>query len=402
MDSNKKQNVYKVMMLVVLVAVITFILTTVLMYQYVGGNIKYINVAANDGGISTTLASFKKIIDEKFLGEVDQQKVIDETIKGYIKGLGDPYSEYMTQEEMEEFDTQVTGNFVGIGVYLTIDTQKNAVIIIAPIEGSPAKEAGILTGDIITKVNDVAYTGEQLTEASNAIKGEEGSKVKIEILRDDKTLTFELTRKNIKLNHVTTQVMENDIGYIKFNSFDEGSSTEFEEKLKELKSKNIKSLIIDIRSNGGGIVEEATNIADLFVDKDSTLLITTDKNNKEEITKAKTDPIINVPIIILTNKGTASASEILAGALKDNKKATIVGENTYGKGVIQESLKLRDGSGLKITTNEYYTPDRNKINKVGIKPDIEVSLDEAVKDKSSITTQEDNQLQRALQEAKNK
>lgn len=399
MEVNKKQSIYKVAMLVILVMVLTFIVTTILMYQYMGGTVKYVNVSASDGGISSTLASFKKIIDQKFLGEINDKTMLEETVKGYIKGLDDPYSEYFTKEEMEEFNTEVMGNFVGIGVYLTKDIERNAVIVIAPIEGSPAKEAGIQTGDIISKVNGMAYTGEQLSEASDVIKGEEGTKVTLEIIRNGKELNFEITRKTVKLNHVTSNVLESNIGYIKFNSFDEGSSVEFEEKLQELKKQNVKSLIIDIRNNGGGIVEEATNIADLFVPKGATLLITTDKNNKEEITKAKRDAIIDVPCYILTNKGTASASEILAGALKDNGKATIIGENTYGKGVIQELLKLKDGSGLKITTNEYFTPNKNKINKVGIKPDIEVVLDETVKDKTDITPKEDNQLQRAILEA---
>lgn len=398
MDSKKKQSIYKVVMLVVLVAVITFIITTIFMYRYIGENIKYIPLSSNDGGIATVLASFRKIVDEKYLGEMDQKEILDQTIKGYIKGLGDPYSEYMTKEEMEEFDTEVMGNFVGIGVYLTKDIERNVVFIIAPIEGSPAQDAGIQTGDIITKIDDTSYTGEQLNEASNKIKGEEGTKVKLQILRDGKLLDFEITRKNVKINHVTTKVLQNKIGYIKFNSFDEGCSIEFEEKLKELNKQDIKSLIIDIRNNGGGIVEEAINIADLFVEKNATLLITTDKKNKEEITKAKKDPIMNIPIVLLTNKGTASASEILAGALKDNNKAKIIGETSYGKGVIQELLKLRDGSGLKITTNEYFTPNKNKINKVGIKPDIEVKLDESIENEANIEESRDNQLQKAIEE----
>ena len=397
MDSEKRQKIYKVIMLIVIVAVITFIATTLLMYKYVGENVKYVTLSAKDGGISNTLASYRKIIDQKFLGEVDENKLMQETIRGYIKGLDAPYTEYMTKEEMEEFTSDVMGNFTGIGIYLTKDIQKNVVLVISPIKDTPAHKAGILPGDIITKVDGVSYTGEQLTEASNKIRGEIGTKVKIEVLRDNKTLTFEVTRENIKVNHVEAKVLENNIGYIKFNSFDEGCSKEFKEKLEELKSQNVTSLIVDIRNNGGGLVDEALKIADYIVDKDSTLLITVDKNQKEEITKSKENPMISVPVIVLMNGNSASASEILAGALKDNKKATIVGEKSYGKGVIQELLTLIDGSGLKITTNEYFTPNRNKINEVGIIPDVEVVLEESLKEKLEIEEKEDNQLQKAIE-----
>lgn len=402
MREQKRGNVYKIIMLVVLVAVITFIATTLFMYKYVGENVKYVQVSSGDKGISNTIASFRKIIDQKFLGEIDEQKILNETIKGYIKGLNDPYTEYMTKEEMEEFSQDVMGNFTGIGIYLTKDVEKNAVIVISPIKDTPAHKAGILPGDIITKVDGVSYTGEELTEASNKIKGEIGTSVKLEILRDGKTMEFEVTREHIKINHVESKVLENNIGYIEFNSFDEGCSKEFKEKLEELKGKNITALVIDIRNNGGGLVTEALDIADFIVEKDATLLITTDKKGKEEITKAKNDPMINMPVVLLTNSSSASASEILAGALKDNGKATIVGEKTYGKGVIQELLTLTDGSGLKITTNEYFTPNRNKINKVGITPDIEVKLDEKVQGQLVIEGKDDTQLQKAIEILKQK
>lgn len=402
MRDQKRGNVYKIIMLVVLVAVITFIATTLFMYKYVGENVKYVQVSSGDKGISNTLASFRKIIDQKFLGEIDEQKILNETIKGYIKGLNDPYTEYMTKEEMEEFSQDVMGNFTGIGIYLTKDTEKNAVIVISPIKDTPAHKAGILPGDIITKIDGVSYTGEQLNEASNKIKGEIGTSVKLEILRDGKTMKFEVKRENIKINHVESKVLENNIGYIEFNSFDEGCSEEFKQKLEELKEKNITSLIIDIRNNGGGLVTEALDIADFIVEKDATLLITTDKKQKEEVTKAKNDPIINIPVVLLTNSSSASASEILAGALKDNNKATIVGEKTYGKGVIQELLTLTDGSGLKITTNEYYTPNRNKINKVGITPDVEVKLDEKLEGQLVLEEKDDTQLQKAIEILKQK
>ena len=397
MEYQKRKNIYKVVMLVVLVAVITFITTTLFMYKYIGGNVKYVQVSSENSKISSALTSIRKIIDKKFLGEIDEEKILNETIKGYVKGLDDPYTEYMTKEEMEEFNTDIMGNFTGIGIYLTNDVERNVIVIISPIKDSPAYKAGILPGDIITKVDGVSYTGEQLTEASNKIKGEIGTKVKLEILRNDETIELEITREHIKINHVESKILNNNIGYIEFNSFDDGCSDEFKEKVEELKSKNITSLIIDIRNNGGGLVDEAIKIADYIVEKDATLLITKDKIGEEEITKAEIDQIIDVPIVVLTNRSSASASEILAGALKDNGKATIVGEKTYGKGVIQELLTLTDGSGLKITTSEYYTPNRNKINEVGITPDVEVKLDEEIEDELTIEESKDNQLQKAIE-----
>lgn len=398
MEYNKRQKIYKIIMLIVLVAVITFISTSVFLYKYVDQNVKYVPVSYNDNGISSSLASIRKIIDQKFLGEIDESKILSETIKGYVNGLDDPYTEYMTKQEMQDFNSNVMGNYTGIGIYLTKDTERNVVVVISPIKDTPAYKAGILPGDIITKIDDESYTGEQLTEASNKIKGLAGTTVKLQILRDNEIKEIEVKREHIKINHVESKVIKNtNIGYIEFNSFDEGCAEEFKAKLVELKQNNIKSLIIDIRNNGGGLVDEALEIADFIIDKDSTLLITIDKNEKEETTKAKNEPIINMPIVVLTNGSTASASEILAGALKDNDKATIVGEKTYGKGVIQELLTLSDGSGLKITTNEYYTPNRSKINKVGITPDVLVELDKSVAGQLEIEEAKDNQLQKAIE-----
>jgi carboxyl-terminal processing protease len=384
-------------MLVIIVATITFVTTTMLMYQYMGNKVQYITVSSRDDTIATTLASFRKIIDQKFLGDVDEEKLLESTIKGYINGLDDPYTEYMTKEEMEEFTADVMGNFTGIGIYLTKNTETNEIVVISPIKDTPAYNAGILSGDVITKVDGVSYTGDELTEATNKIKGEVGTTVSLEIKRNDTTLNLEITRENIKINHVEGKVLENNIGYIEFNTFDEGCADEFKEQLETLQSQNITSLIIDIRNNGGGLVDEALQIADYIVDKGNVLLITTDKNDNEEITKAEIDPIIDMPIVLLINESSASASEILAGALKDNGKVTIVGETSYGKGVIQELLTLTDGSGLKITTNEYYTPNRNKINGIGITPDIEVELSDEAKEQLVLDEKDDTQLQKAIE-----
>ena len=244
------------------------------------------------------------------------------------------------------------------------------------MKAAPALEAGIQAGDVIEKVNDVAYTGDQLDDAIKILKGEEGTDVKVTVLRDGKEIDLTVTRRKITVEHVDSQMLENNIAYIQVDSFDSGVAEDFKKQITELKNGGAKGIIIDLRSNGGGIVDEAIGIADLFLKENETILITKGKDEKEETTVSKNKPIIqDIPLVVLVNEGTASASEILAGALKDKyPNTTVVGKTTYGKGVIQTLYNLTDGSGLKITTEEYFTPNHNKINKEGIKPDVEVNL----------------------------
>ena len=348
--------------------------------------------------IETKLGIVQANIDADYLGEIDENKILESTVKGYVAGLEDEYSEYFTKEELEEYKSNnIEGAYVGIGVYIIQDVENNAIRVIAPISESPAEEAGIRPGDYIVKIDGEEVTGEDIEEASNKMKGEEGSKVKLQILRGEETIDLEVERKNVKVNHVESEIYEDKIGYLKIASFDENCSVEFEEKLEELQSKNIESLIIDLRNNGGGIVDEALSIADLFTDKDATLLITKDKDGNEEVRKSTPDKQLDLPVIVLTNENTASASELLVGVLKDYNIATSVGTVTFGKGVIQELLTLPDESGLKITTNEYYTPNGNKINKIGIEPDEKVELPDEYKNVLSVPKDKDTQLNKAIE-----
>ena len=403
MEDKKKFKVYKIVMLLVLAVFITFLITSIGMYQYFSnkktGNQLVIS-SENNGEIASEISKYRRIIDQYFLGEVDEEKLKEGAIKGYIEGLDDPYTEYISKEDMEDYMADAMGNFVGIGIYMVQDTNTNRIMVLSPIKGSPAEKTGILPGDLIISVDGVEYTGEDMTVASSKIKGEEGTTVKIEILRGTETKTFELKRENIKVNPVEGKVLQDNIGYIEFSSFDEDTAEEFKSKFEELQKQGIKSLIIDLRNNGGGIVDEALEIADYVLEKDDIILYEVDKNNKEEVEKSKNDPIINIPIIILTNENTASSSEILAGALKDHGKAKIVGTKTYGKGVIQQLLTLPDGSGLKITSEEYLTPNRTKINEIGIEPDEKVELPETVKNVLSVEEKDDTQLQKAIEMAK--
>lgn len=399
MENRNTQRIYKMIMLVLIVIIVTSLVTAFTTYQYLSNNgISYSKVNTTSlEGLEYTLSQFRSELEKKYIGEINDEELIEGAVKGYVDALGDPYTTYYTKKEMKTIMEETNGNFVGIGVYMTKDLEKNAILIIKPIENSPAEKAGILPGDLITKVDDVEYTGDKLEEASNKIRGEEGTKVKLEIYRNGETKTFELTRTKVVVSHVTTKVLNNDIGYIAISDFEGECASEFETKYKQLEKQGIKKLIIDIRNNGGGIVDEALKIANMLVDKDSTLLITKDKSDKEEITKATEKPIINMPTVVLVNGYSASASEILAGALKDNGKATLVGTKTYGKGIIQELHQLSDGSGLKITVSEYYTPNHNAIHKIGITPDVEIDLSEDVKHQTTIQEKDDNQLQKAIE-----
>lgn len=389
-DYSKSIFIKSIILTILLTTVIVSMITTIIMNK--GEQTSLLN------RIDSKLSSIEQIVDKDYLGEIDENKIFDETIKGYVDGLDDEYSQYFTKEELEKYKTDnIEGQFVGIGVYIIQDTEKNAIRVLAPIKGSPAEKAGILAGDYIVKVEGQSYTGEQITEATNKMKGKEGTKVQIQIIREDETLDVEVERANVRVNPVEADIYEGNIGYLKISSFDQGSASEVTKKVEELKAHNIKSLIIDLRNNGGGIVDEAIEIADLFTSKDSTLLITKDKHDNESVSKAKRDKAIELPIIVLTNENTASASEILAGALKDNNVAKIVGTTTFGKGVIQELLTMKDGTGLKLTTNEYYTPNRNKINKVGIEPDEKVELPEEYRNILSVPKEVDTQLNKAIE-----
>lgn len=397
MEENKKQKIYKIIMLIFVTALVTALITSVVVYNYaINGNSMKITSSSTATDLEKSISKFKKIIDEYYLGDVDEEKLKEGALKGYIEAIGDEYTEYYTKEEMDSFEEDTLGNFTGIGIYMVKDTENNVIKVLTPIDGTPAYNAGIQPGDIISKVDGVEYTGEQMTEAANKIKGEVGTTVKLGIIRGTESLELEIKRENIKINHVESKTLDNNIGYLKLSTFDEGCADEFKQKYDELNAnKNIKALVVDLRNNGGGLVEEALNIADYFTDKDSKLLITVDKKEKEEIRKAKQSKYINVPVVVLINENTASASEILAGALRDNGIAKIVGTKSYGKGVIQEVLTLQDGTGIKITTNEYFTPNKTKINKVGIEPDETVNLPETVKNVLTVEEKDDTQLQKA-------
>ena len=399
MKTSRAERIYRVVMLIIITALISSIITAVVVNERITSSSSIKNIAEGDGttGIETTLAAIRTILEEEYIGELDDERMLEMAVKGYVAGVGDEYTAYYTPEEMnQEYDTAM-GNYVGIGIYMIVNYEEGTITIVEAMENSPALEAGLQENDLITKVDGEEVTVDNVSEISDKIKGEEGTSVKLEIKRGEEEFEVEIERRRIEVSHIESRMLDGNIAYIQVLDFDGGVAKEFKENYEQLKSEGATSLIIDIRSNGGGVVDEAIDMLEMICDNGSTLLIETDKDGKETIIKSEAEPIIDIPIVVLVNGSSASASEIFAGALKDHNKATIIGTQTYGKGVIQTLMRLSDGSGLKTTTEEYCTPNRNKINKVGIEPNIVVELPADIEE---LTDENDTQLQRAIEELK--
>lgn len=409
---NKKNTIYKNIMLIILTAFITFFITAYSMYTYFLNNINLENLdnseekslstiinTSQNSKLEQYLKKVKSTIDKYYLwnDKIDEEKLETGAVEGYVAALGDEYTEYIPADEMKEFTEEITGNFVGIGIYMVADEKSDRVVVYYPIPNTPAEKAGIKAGDLIVSVNGVEYTAKDLDTIADYIKGEEGTTVNLVVERDGKRLPFEITRAKVNTNPITIKVLDNNIGYLKLPSFDQGTADDFKEKVKELQGNGAKSLIIDLRNNGGGIVNEATDIADYLLDKGKTIISTSNNKDKKEVTYSKNDPIFDIPVVVLVNGNSASASEILVCSLQDNERATIVGTTTFGKGIIQTLLSLTDGSGLKITTDEYYTPKGTTIHKVGITPNEVVELPDDVKSIYAVEEDKDTQLQKAVE-----
>lgn len=415
MEEKKKNSFFKNFMLVIITALITCILTTIVVYNatisprtiksnnIIGNIVNGIAISFGENkeevSLENKISDIKKKLEETYIGDIDEKKMVDGALKGYVSALGDEYTEYLTEDDVTSILEDVNGSYVGVGLYIAQNTAKNEILVVGVIEDSPANKAGILVGDVVKKVDDVEYTGEQLTQASNKMKGNEGTNVKITVNRNNEEINFDIKRETIKFKCVTSEKLENNIGYIKISSFDGGCAEDFEKAYNELKNQGIQSLVIDLRNNGGGLVDESLKIAEMIVPKGSKMLITKDKDENEKVSISKKDPIItNTPIAILVNGYTASASEILTAAVKENTDAKVIGTQTYGKGIIQGIFLFNDQkTGMKITIQEYYTPNHNKLHKIGIKPDIELELPDEWKGHLTVERQSDNQLNKAIE-----
>lgn len=393
-DENRKyQGKVKIIIAIVLTMLITMCVSVFVYDRYLASKGLLINSYEGSKDVSDSLDELRTILEATYKGELNSDEMKQAALKGYVEGVGDPYTEYMTREEWEDLQTSLS-DFVGIGVYLSEVRGSGITVVTGTIsEETPAAKVGIKPGDIIKEVNSEDVSTKGVEYVSSKVKGPEGSKVKVKVLRGEDELTFDVERAAIKVYEIKSEMLENNIGYIDFDSFTDTSADEFENAYKALKNKGAKSLIVDLRDNTGGYVQSALNIADLFVNKDEKLLITEDKDGERTINYSKHGKTINMPVVVLVNEYSASASEILTGILKDYDVATIVGTRTYGKGVIQNVYPKVLGGALKVTTAEYFTPKENKIHKVGIEPDEEVQLDKTI---DTLTRENDNQLQKAI------
>ncbi len=380
---------------------VDYVYNTVFGLGSVGSSVE---ASSGSSGIPATtqrkLEYLKNMIDNTYLYDYDEETMTDMMVTGMLVALQDPYAYYYNKEAAKAMYTEIEGEFFGIGVYVTYDKQKNMPVIVAPIDGSPALEAGIQTLDYIEYVDDLYAAEYSYTDLIDAIKGLPGTTVKIGVIRknsqnEDEKIEFEVERRKIELTAVKSTVYNDSIGYIKLTSFDETTYDNFKKEYDRLMNGGVKSLIIDVRNNPGGIFDSCVKVTDLIV-PEGKMIYTLDKKGKEEaVFSDKTK--IEVPLVVLTNGSSASAAELFTAAIKDFGIGTIIGTKTYGKGVVQSLTSLGDGTMVKIKTSEYFSPKGNKINEKGIEPDIEIELPEELKNKYNLTFEEDVQLQKAIE-----
>ena len=362
-----------------------------------------INLFLINFSYSTEVDIYKKIdlfgevlekINKEYVEEINQSESMDSAINGLLQSL-DPYSAYMSPEIFNEIQTETSGEFGGLGIEVSMES--GVVKVISPIDDTPAAKAGIKAGDYIVKIEDTQVQGKSLSEAVDLMRGPVGSSIELTIRRkgEKKALTFNITREIIKIQSVKTDVLEKNIGYIRLTSFNENSSEQIQKNIKELENnKNINAYILDLRNNPGGLLSQAIKISDFFLDNGE--IVSTKSRKKSENRKwfAKKGDLTNgKTLIVLINYGSASASEIVAGALKDHKRAIVVGENSYGKGSVQSIIPLKNDGAIRLTVAKYYLPSGKSISEVGVSPDIEIDEDGK---EFKIRTDKDNQLNYAI------
>ncbi|WP_027308016.1 S41 family peptidase [Caloramator sp. ALD01] len=344
------------------------------------------------------MMSIKSILEQRYVDKIDENKLVEGAVKGMVDGIGDPYTVFMNKKEFEDLLTHTQGSYAGVGLY--VGNKDGKIVVVAPIEDTPAYKAGILSGDIIIKVNDQEVSGNELEKATSMMKGPEGTKVKLTIYREGKgTINFELTRAKIIIKSVKSDVIENNIGYIRITTFDENTSEAFNNALDKLLNQGIKGLIIDLRGNPGGLLDQCTKIADRILGE-GTIVYTIDNQGKREEWKSDSNKL-NVPLVLLVDGGSASASEILTGAVRDFKAGVIIGTRTFGKGLVQDIIPLPNKEGLKVTIARYYTPSGECIQGKGIEPHIVLDLPEKDKERE-LSYKEDIQIQKAIEVLRSK
>lgn len=344
----------------------------------------------------------KSLIDVYFWEDTEEEALYEGMYHGLLNSLGDPYSCYYTKEEYAALMEEIEGTYCGIGALVSQNASTKVITIVRPFADGPAYNAGMLPGDILTKIDGEDVSGWDIDVAVKHMKGEQGTLVEVEVWRasEEKYVELTITRDLVEVETVTYEMLEDSIGYIYIMQFDEVTTQQFSTALNELKQQGMKGLIVDIRDNGGGLLTTVCDMLDMFLEKDDLIVYTLDKYELKEEIHANEGSIGELPMVVLVNGYSASASEIFSGALQDYGLATIVGTQSFGKGIVQSIIPLDDGSAVKLTVSTYYTPGGRNIHGVGITPDVVVELDEELKKKPIVSLSEDNQVQCAIEEVK--
>ena len=397
MDKNRLKENIIIGSSILLIGIVIFFACLTIYNLYIEN--KVLNSISNENSeYLSQINEAMNLLEDKYIDikNVDKNELVIGAIEGLVASVDDPYTRFVSNEEFLDMITPSNEEYFGIGVHVVYDREKNGILIVGVMPGSEAESKGMKLGDIILQVNDIKLSADTYTKAIDAIKGEENTKVKLTILKENgKIIEEQYTRRKTVVTDIEFKTIENNIGYIKINSFGAGVSKEFEKALNKLKNK--AGLIIDLRNNPGGTLTEVVDIAESILPKGEIVRIKyTDKQDKVYYSDGSSK--LNIPLIVLVNEDSASASEILAGAVKDLKGGTVVGTTTFGKGIVQSVEKLDSGIGaISITNSKYYTASGNEIHGKGIIPNIEIHLDEKVKDNIYLTFDEDIQLQKAIE-----
>lgn len=334
-------------------------------------------------------------VDKYFLDDIDQSKMQDAVCKGMVDGLGDTYAAYYNESEYRDMKEKTSGNYCGIGAYVSQSATDGSISVVQPIKGSPAEKAGLKSGDIISQVDGVSIEGMDLTAVVSKMKGKAGTKVELTVIRDNHPKTFHLTREEIHSQTVASRMLDGKIGYIAVSSFEEVTKQQFRDALDKLEKKGEESLIIDLRNNGGGLLSTAVDMLNRLL-PEGIVVYTKDKEGKKEVYRSDGKESFDKPVVILVNENSASASEVFSGAMQDYEKAVLIGTTTFGKGIVQTVFDLPDGTALKLTTSKYYTPKGRNIHGTGLKPDVSVELDDQTFTEKKSGLVIDNQLEKAV------
>ena len=370
----------------------------IILYSLILVNIFFLkNSYSSDNNIYKKIDLFGEVlekINKEYVDEINQSESMDAAIDGLLQSL-DPYSGYMSPKIFDEMQTDTSGEFGGLGIEVTMEA--GVVKVISPIDDTPASKAGIKAGDFIVKIENTQVQGKSLSEAVDLMRGPVGSSIELTVRRrgEKKALIFEVTREIIQIKSVKADLLDQNIGYLRLTSFNENSAQQIKNEIKKLeKNKKLKAYILDLRNNPGGLLSQAISISDFFLDNGEIVSTKGRKSSENRKWFAKEGDIINgKTLLVLINYGSASASEIVAGALKDHKRAIILGENSYGKGSVQSIIPLKNKGAIRLTVAKYYLPSGKSISEVGVSPDIEINEE---LDNFEIKTDTDNQLNYAL------